>query len=232
MNISLRNFWVRHAIIGLLAVLIIYLFWISRPMWSPDMRFWRAVGDGAFILFFFTLVIGPLFKLFPNIFTKFISWRKELGIWTALIALTHTYLIFKGWFAWDLMSLLGYEFIPELGRYARMEPGFGLANIVGLFALFFLLLLLATSSARAIRFLGGNAWKYLHYSANIVFYLVVIHVLYFLFIHYTVSFHRPAPPPNWFAFPFLTISLLLVILQIAGFIKIVKIFKHNSQRLS
>lgn len=189
------------------------------------MRFWRAVGDGGFILLFLALVIGPLVKLFPKIFAKFLIWRKELGIWFAILSFAHTYLIVKGWFRWDIMKLIGYEFIPQLDRYARMEPGFGLANIVGLFALFFTLILLATSSSKAVNFLGGNSWKYLHYSAIMIFYLVVIHVLYFLFIHYTVSFHRLVPPPNWFRYYFLMISLVLFILQVVGFIKSVKKFR-------
>lgn len=191
------------------------------------MRFWRAVGDSGFILLFLTLAIGPLFRLFPKFFARFVSWREEFGIWTALLALAHTYLIFDGWLQWDLMKFLGYEFIPDLGRYARMEPGFGLANIVGAFAMFFLLLLLATSTSRAIRFLGPSSWKYLHYSVIIVYYLVIIHVLYFMFIHYSLSFHRPVPPPDWFRYPFLIIALSFPLMQTAGFIKTVKQYRQK-----
>ena len=225
------NFWFKHIVVGLFSVLLVYLFWLSRPTWSVEMRFWRAVGDGGFLLLFFTLVIGPLIRLFPKLFTRFANWRKELGIWVGLLAFFHTYLIFQGWFQWDLMRLLGYEFVPQLDRYARLEPGFGLANIVGLVALFFVGLLLATSSTKMITFLGGKSWKYLHYSAIMVYYLVVIHVSYFMFIHYTISFHRPVPPPNWFQYPFLVIALLLPLLQGIGFIKTVQKSRQGQNKV-
>jgi len=222
-----RNYWLRQLAVGLFAALLVYLFWISRSTWSPEMRFWRAVGDSGFILLVLTLSLGSLSVLFPKFFIPLKSWRRELGIWTALTVLLHTFLIFKGWFSWDLMSMLGYEYIPELERYARLEPGFGLANLLGLVALFFLLLLLATSTAKAVSYLGSRAWKYLHSSVNIIFYLVVLHVAYFMFIHFSPSFHRPTPPPNWFRYPFLAIAVTVMLLQASAYIKTVMKFRKQ-----
>ena len=68
-------------------------------------------------------------------------------------------LIANGWARWSLRRFLGYEFIPELGREARIEPGFGLANLVGSVALLLALVLAATSSDRALRWLGRPAWS-------------------------------------------------------------------------
>lgn len=112
-----------------------------------------------------------------------------------------------------------YEVIPELGREVRLEPGFGLANLVGLTALGFALVLAATSSDRALRSLGGPAWKWLHHSALFVFYLSLLHAGYFLFLHYTVSFHKQVPPADWFRFPFVVLGATVVMLQLAAFVK-------------
>jgi sulfoxide reductase heme-binding subunit YedZ len=171
---------------------VLLFFWQSRTDWDPEMRFWRAVEDSGFLLLFFTLVIGPLAKQWP-LFSRWIPWRRETGIWFGLMAFLHTFLVWDGWARWDLWRLLGYEFIPELNRLARLEPGFGLSNLVGLVAVFLTIFLVATSSNAAIKYLGSSAWKWLQYSSYTVFYLVVLHTLYFLFFHFTLSFHRQIP---------------------------------------
>ncbi len=212
----------RHTIVGLAAIILALPFWYGRLDWTPEMRFWRAVGDSSFLLLLFTLAIGPLAKLW-NPAGKLVPWRRETGIWFGLMAFMHTFLIWKGWARWDVMRFLGYEFVPELNRIARMEPGFGLANIMGMVAIFLTVLLVATSSNRAISLLGASAWKWLQYGSYTIFYLVVLHTLYFLFMHYTASFHRRVPDnPNWFRYPFLLVSLLIPALQVMAFAKTVK----------
>ena len=126
-------------------------------------------------------------------------------------------LILVGWIRWDLLKLVGLEFVPQLERYARTEPGFGLANIVGVVALLWSLVLMATSSDLAIRRLGGSSWKWLHGAANTVFYLVALHTAYFLFIHFEQTFHREPPPLNWFRLPFLILTVVLMVLQFLAF---------------
>jgi hypothetical protein len=69
----------------------------------------------------------------------FNPWRHETGIWFGLMALLHAFLVWHGWARWDIWRFLGYEFIPELDRLVRLEPGFGLANLVGMVALIFTL---------------------------------------------------------------------------------------------
>lgn len=63
------------------------------------------------------------------------------------------------------------------------------------------------------------AWKWLHHSALFVFYLSLLHAGYFLFLHYTASFHTQVPPPDWFRFPFATLGTALVLLQATAFVK-------------
>ena len=216
-----RQRLVRHLGAAGLGVAIFWLFWMSRPQWSSDMRLWKAVGDAGFGLLWATVVIGPLAKLWPPA-RKLLPWRRQLGIWFALFASIHALLILNGWAEWSLARFFGYEFIPQLGRPARMEPGFGLSNLLGLTALGVALLLAATSSDRAIRALGRSSWKYLHNGAYFVFYVGSLHALYFLFIHYTLSFHRRIPPPDWFRFWFLAMVGVVVTLHVSSFIKTVR----------
>ena len=194
------------------------MFWASRPQWDGEMRLWKAVGDAAFVLLLLTLSAGPLSRITRSA-TWMLVWRRQLGIWFALVAGLHGVLVVHGWARWSLRRFLGYELVPQLGREARLEPGFGLANLVGLTALMFALLLAATSSDRALRRLGAPAWKWLHHSALFIFYLSLLHAGYFLFLHYTVSFHKQVPPPDWFRTPFVMVGVALLALQTAAFLK-------------
>lgn len=209
-DVLLRSF-----VIGVLAVVLTSLFYASRPQWVPDMRLWRAVGDASLVLLVVTLALGPAGRLSAAA-AGLSSWRRQLGIWTALTGLVHTVLVLYGWVAFDLGRLMGFEFVPELGRTARMEPGFGLANLMGLVAMALLLVLLATSSDAAVRRLGPPVWNWVQGFAHVVFYLVVLHTAYFLFLHYTLSFHRDVPEPNWFRFPVLGLAGALLALQAAS----------------
>lgn len=206
----------RSCVVGVVAVALTGLFWASRPQWSADMRLWRAVGDAAVVLLAVSLAVGPASRLFSGL-SALGRWRRQLGIWTALTALLHSALVLWGWVALDLGRLMGYEFVPQLGRTARLEPGFGLANLMGLVAMALLLLLLATSSDVAVRAMGPAVWSWVQGFAHVVFYLVVLHAAYYLFMHYTLSFHRPVPQDeNWFRLPLLALAAGLLVLQAAA----------------
>ena len=229
---SKNNVLVRHLLVGTIGFALAYVFWLTRPQWSAEMRFWRAVGDGSFILLIFTLAIGPIARLWPAA-GRALPWRRETGIWFGLLAFGHTYLALDGWVRWYFMRFFGYEFIPELNRIARIEPGFGLANALGLIAVLWTLALVATSSTWALRFLGASAWKWLQYAAYIIFYLVALHTFYFLFMHYSISFHRQPPvDQNWFRYPFLALTLVIPLLQAAAFVKTVVRYRRVERNRS
>lgn len=179
----------RHTFIGFLAIFVVYLFWLSRPELSSDARLWRALGDAGFSFLFITLAIGHLAKLWKSAL-RLVSWRREFGIWFALLAIAH--------------------FI-RVSDYALSEPGLELPRLLGLVALFWALALAATSSDRAVNFLGVSSWKRLHQMAYVIFYLVAAHAAYFLFWRYAEA--------NWFQYLFLGMALTVPILQISAFIK-------------
>ena len=220
----------KHLVVALLSVVISVIFWLGRLDWDWEMRLWRAIGDGSVVLLLLLLSLGPLSRLSSRL-TSLLHWRRELGIWFGILALVHTVLVLNGWVRWDWMRFFGYEFIVQLDRYARIESGFGLSNLIGIVAMFITIPLAMTSSNWAVRRLGGSSWKWLHYGTYSVFYLVALHTLYFLFVHYTESYHRSVPEQlNWFRYPFLITVILLILLQAIAFLSIVRRRNVNRDR--
>lgn len=221
-----KRAWMRHCVVGLFGALVAYLFWLSRMEWDSQMRTWRAVGDAAFMLLFLTLTIGSLAKIWPKTFAVFLTWRRALGIWFALFALVHSLLIWNGWARWSVQRLLGYQELAISGLAGQpilIDPGFGLANLMGLVALFWGLVLFAVSSDTVIKMLGVTAWKHIQNYVNLILYLVVLHVAYYLFLHYelhlrNIFFQRAVPNPNWFQFWFLGLVVVLLLLQTTSFV--------------
>lgn len=216
-----NNLLTRHLLIGTIAVFLTFVFWLAHYEWTDEMRLWRAIGDAGYLLLFITLIIGPLSILWPRTISL-LSWRREIGIWFAVTAIIHGILIADGWANWDVAKFFGYEFVPQLDKIVRLEPGFGLANLLGFVAFLWIAVLALTSSDKAMKWLGASSWKWLHTGSSIVFYLVAIHTAYFLFMHYTESFHKTVPPQSTFVIPFIVMSVIVLFLQISSFIKVVK----------
>jgi len=187
----------RYALTGLLAAFLVFLFWLFRPQQSFDARLWRALGDAALIFLSVILVIGPLAKLWKPA-ARLISWRREMGIWFAILAFVH---------------------FARINDFLILFPDTQLPRFLGLVALFWALVLAATSSDRAVNFLGPSSWKWLHGMAYVIFYLVVGHAAYFLFWRYSEL--------NWFQYPFLVMAIAVPALQLGAFAKEVMRQKAN-----
>lgn len=194
--------------------------------WDAEMRLWKAVGDASFALLVLAMALGPLAVLWPAA-SRLIAWRRALGIWFALLALWHSYLVWDGWARWSFMRLMGYEDLAGSGVQEPVltMPGFGLSNLMGVVALVIALILAAVSSERAIRSIGARAWKHVQQYAYVVFYLVALHGAYFMFLHYDLSLmqlvlRKALTPPNWFRFWFVGAAAFVLALQLAGFVKI------------
>ncbi len=223
---SKQTVFFRHLLVAGIAVLLVYLVWLANSPWSPDMRLWKAFGGAAFVLLWFTVFIGSVAKLWQPL-TRLVSWRRESGIWLALIGLVHGFLVLSGWARWGVQEFFGYQYVPELDMYLRFEPGFGLANAMGLVALILSLVLAATSFDKAVSFLGVSSWKWLHMLSFVIFYLAALHVLYFAFIHFTPSPYRIVAglpttyPGNPLKFFYVAAILSVLAAQTGAFIKTV-----------
>lgn len=215
------NWWARHLLIILIAVTGSFLLLESRANWSEMHRWNRAVGDMSVILIALTMIVGPVVRIWPkmNVLTP---WRRECGIYAVILAIVHTVIIFSGWIEWDFLKLVGYQIHPATGQYVMAQQGFGLANILGIIALLYGIVLAMSSNNLSMKLLGGSVWKFIQQGSYVLWMLVVTHTAYFLYIHF-LHFHRPLPDPNWAQWPFAVLVGVALMLQLAATFKTWKI---------
>ncbi len=206
----------RHFAVVVIGLLVTYAFEELRSNWSGMHRWNRATGDASVILISFAMAVGPLSRLWPAA-RRVLPWRRELGVWGTLLAAVHTVIILAGWVEWDLIRLFGFIVHPATGQYVMFQHGFGLANILGIAALIYGMVLAATSNDRSQKIFGGSAWKFLQQGAYVLWILIILHTAYFLFLHF-LDFHRPTPAPNVIKLPFAVMVVLVAMLQFAGFL--------------
>ena len=203
-----KNTTIQHLIVGIftLALIAVFKFLLDVP-WST------SFGRISFILLFLTLLIGPIMRLKKptensSPLTTPWCWRGELGIWFALTALAHFIIVLVGRPFASLIKIGG--------------SGFGLANLLGLIALIWALLLTTTSFNKIILFIGIGAWKWLHSLTYVIFYLVAGHFVYFQFF----STHGEIGP-DWFGYIAVVMAMITIVLQLIAFI--VAITKHRKE---
>ena len=215
----------RHFLVLLIAGLGTYALLESRAEWSEMHRWNRAVGDMGLLLVAFSMAIGPLARL-GRIFRFALPWRREMGIYGVLLAIIHTVIILAGWVEWDLIRLFGYQLHPMTGDYVMLQHGFGLANVIGIIALIYGIVLALVSNNWSQRLLSGPVWKFLQQGAYILWMLTVIHTAYFLYLHFQ-DYHRNVPEPNWAQAPFAGLVVLVILLQLAAFVKTWRVKRHG-----
>lgn len=233
--VSAPSGWPRHLATAAVSAALTFLFWRSRMEWDPEMRLWKAVGDASFVLLALALLVGPSAIVWRPAVAA-LPWRRALGIWSALLALLHAYLVWDGWARWSFGRLMGYEDLSGSGVQGPVltMPGFGLSNLMGLVALAILLTLAAVSSESALRALGPRAWKHMQQYAYVVFYLVALHTAYFMFLHYDLSLtnlvlRKALTPPNWFRFWSLGLVGFVLLLQAMAFVKLARRRREATQ---
>jgi sulfoxide reductase heme-binding subunit YedZ len=170
----------------------------------------------SFILIALSMMIGPLSRLSERARSA-IPWRRELGIHGVLLAVAHT-IILAAWVEWDFLSLFGYVIHPQTGLYVMLLHGFGLTNTISIIALVYGIVLALSSSNWFQRILGGVVWKFLQQSAYVLWMLIIVHTAYFLYLNFQ-DYHKQVPAPNWAQIPFAAIILIVILLQLAAFVK-------------
>ncbi|MBA3909942.1 MAG: hypothetical protein C0524_08640 [Rhodobacter sp.] len=215
-----RKASVRHGLTALVAAGLVAGFATVHAEWSPMHRWNRAIGDASLVLVALSVGLGPLARLLRPA-QQLLPFRRETGIHGCLLAFVHAAIILVGWVQWDLMRLFGFEWHPELLVYVMFQPGFGLANAIGIAALVLAVLLAATSSDFAMRRLGLSGWKFLQMGVLPLWWLTVAHVAYFLFMHF-LSFHRETPEPNPLQFWFVGLVVLVFGLRAAAYLRTIR----------
>jgi len=206
----------RHLGALLFGALVTYGFLELRTDWSSMHQWNRAAGDASVVLISLAMAIGPLSRLWRGA-RRFLPWRREFGVWGIVLAAVHTFIILAGWVEWDLIRLFGFEMIPQIRQYVMVQHGFGLANAIGIAALLYGIVLGTTSNDRSQKFLGGRAWKFLQQGAYVLWFLIIVHTAYFLYLHF-LDFHRPVPAPNIIQLPFAAIVMFIAALQFMAFL--------------
>jgi methionine sulfoxide reductase heme-binding subunit len=201
--------------------MLLSVFAYLHTQWSPMHRWNRSFGDVSLVLVALAMAIGPLARLWRPA-ARAIPYRRELGIWGTLAALVHTVIILAGWVEWDLLRLFGFEFHPALRRYVMVQHGFALANVVGILALLLAAILALTSNDYALRRLGTSSWKFLQMGAVPLWWLIVLHVGYFLFVHF-MDFHRQTPDPNPLQWPFVGLVAAVLGFRAVAYIATVRV---------
>ncbi|MBY0349531.1 ferric reductase-like transmembrane domain-containing protein [Tabrizicola sp.] len=211
---------IRHLAVIVFAAALLVGFAAVHAQWSPMHRWNRAFGDASVVLVALSMAIGPLARLVrPAV--RLLRFRRELGIYGFLLALVHTVIILVGWVQWDLMRLFGFELHPDFQVYVMFQQGFGLANGIGLAALFLAAILGLTSSDLALRRLGPSGWKFLQMGVLPLWWLTVAHVAYFLFLHF-MSFHRETPDPNPLQIWFVGLVIAVLGLRAAAYLQTIR----------
>lgn len=229
---SKRSVLLRHLFVGSFSLLLVYLFYLSYgawgveaelwPDWGADHPFWRSWAHAAFVLLFLGLIIGPASKLWQPL-KRFLSWRRELGIWFAVLGAGHAWAIWDRWAQQDINVLFGLQKVDEMGGYILARPEVGIMNMMMLLLAPMVILLAVTSFDKAVSFLGISSWKWLHASLiHAIFYIVMLRGILYLFFFFQYS------PPNyrdypsiWFLYPFLAMGVTVVLVQAAAFAKTV-----------
>lgn len=198
----------RHFLVGLIAAVLVYLFVLSRPEWNSMHAWNRAYADVSLLFLLITIIIGPLSRINRKC-SRFLSWRRELGIWTCIMAFLHVYELFNGWFYWELVRLI-IGVSQETGKLT-FDPGFTLANLIGVVGLIYLTILAILSNNKAIKIFGKRSWDYLQNKSGVLYILTIFHTTFFLFIFRLGQ-------DNWMKVPFLVAITLILLLKCTAFI--------------
>lgn len=173
------NKYIYDAVMLLGVVLFLYVFLYAapgilsheRPI-NPQIHNARAFGACAFMMLTVILCIGPLARLDPR-FLPLLYNRRHFGVMTAFVAITHAGYIVDWYFAFS--SSNKYEALLFANTSYGQVAGFPF-EVFGVFALFTLILLAATSHDFWMKFLSPPVWKRIHYLIYPAYLSVVAHV--------------------------------------------------------
>jgi sulfoxide reductase heme-binding subunit YedZ len=154
-----------------------------------------------------TLVIGPLYGLRGRRPPVSVQWRRDVGIWAAVVSVLHVIVGLRVHFRGEALRYFLYAPGEGPGIPLRVDP-IGWANHTGLAATVLLALLLAISNDVALRLLGTGRWKAIQRWNYAVFALVGLHGAI-----YQVLVKRALPAVVLFA----GMLSVATVVQVAGF---------------
>lgn len=195
----------RHLLLACIAAgLTLLAFYLIR---SPDFRHRMSMGSAYSALAFLaaSLLLGPwnVLRRMPNPVS--FDLRRDVGIWSGLLALFHT-----GFgLTVHLRGRMWMYFFKKLHPLAVQNSQFGFANYTGLVAAILFLLLLVISNDAALRSLGLSRWKRLQQLSYLAFILTLVHGVTFQLIEKRQM--------SWLAAFWLIVGITLLT-QLTGFL--------------
>jgi len=175
------TFLVRHMASAAAMLLLVVLYLNAMGGFAYNGHTWnRSFANASVVLLAVTLAVGPLAKLWRPA-GHALAWRRETGIWGTIAAAMHVGIFWQ----WSLDWAWRPFFYPGMhGEAASTLMGdrasgllptvFNLANVAGLVALAYAIVLAITSNDACQRWLKSG-WSWLQNRATTMWLLVLLH---------------------------------------------------------
>ena len=121
----------------------------------------KVAALAAIGLISIVFIFGPLSRLWPNVFARYLVYRKPVGLTGFGLALVHA--IYSAW------EFYGFDMTKMFS-----SPSF-LALVSGIIALFIFFLMTITSTQNALRYIGYKKWKALQTCGYIALLFAIAH---------------------------------------------------------
>ncbi|MEB1807399.1 MAG: hypothetical protein LPK26_08865 [Bacillaceae bacterium] len=234
--LDLRRKWiilVRHVVSAAAMWILVALYLNAFGGFGYDIHSWnRAFANVSVVLYAVTLAIGPLARLWRSA-SKALEWRRETGIWATIAAVVHVGIFWGdriGWAEWQRFFYPSLPFggIGDISDTLMGDPSsglfpsaFNLANVVGLAALVYALILVITSNDASQRWLKSG-WSWIQKRATTMWLLVLLHS--WLFAYYVTFGNALAIGTLWVSF------WAVLLLQTAAFTKTVWLRRRKQRK--
>lgn len=163
----------------------------------------------SLIYFAVTLSIGPanLIRSRRNPLSSLL--RRDLGIWSGILALAHTITGLQVHFKGRLIQYFIYP--PDESHVLpfRTDP-FGLTNYIGLISALIMIALLCLSNNRSIRIMGASSWKKWQRLTYFLVLAIPIHGLVYQLLEKRIGIYTVL---------LLATTLVVIAMQTSGFIQ-------------
>ncbi len=199
----------RHLLLFTVALILIYAF----CQLLPDKPLMQALSIGtaytSLLYFAVTLSIGPanLIRSRRNPLSSLL--RRDLGIWSGILALAHTITGLQVHFKGRLIQYFIYP--PDESHVLpfRTDP-FGLTNYIGLISALIMIALLCLSNNRSIRIMGASSWKKWQRLTYFLVLAIPIHGLVYQLLEKRIGIYTVL---------LLATTLVVIAMQTSGFIQ-------------
>ncbi|AXS82104.1 hypothetical protein D0851_03050 [Marinobacter sp. Arc7-DN-1] len=199
----------RHLLLFTVALILIYAF----CQLLPDKPLMQALSIGtaytSLLYFAVTLSIGPanLIRSRRNPLSSLL--RRDLGIWSGILALAHTITGLQVHFKGRLIQYFIYP--PDESHVLpfRTDP-FGLTNYIGLISALIMIALLCLSNNRSIRIMGASSWKKWQRLTYFLVLAIPIHGLVYQLLEKRIGIYTVL---------LLATTLIVIAVQASGFIQ-------------